>query len=64
MTTALRSLINTIIGLVGYYIPVLLGSGAPWLNLTIGGIILWAYNHYIAPKMNTGGLVGVIKWQK
>ena len=64
MTTALRSFSNTVVGLLGYGIPLLLGTHAEWLNITIGGLILWAYNHFIAPKINNNGIVGVVRWEK
>lgn len=64
MITKSNSFINTIgsiiSGYIGYVIPFILSSHASWLNLTLGGLLLWVYNHFYAPKVTTQGIKGII----
>lgn len=60
----IRSFTNTIgssiSAYIGYIVPVLLNSHAAWLNITVGGILLWVYQHYFAPSISANGLIGAL----
>ena len=56
----IRSFANTfgsvLSALLGYFVPLVLNSHAQFLNVTVGFMLTWLFQHYVAPKITANGV--------